>query len=721
MALTTKRLNWLKWLYPGEAGLQNEQNWHIDKRRGHMGGDHNPGISTGLNVLASGSPDLNVHVQPGRGIDAAGEEILTTSIVDLNLSSYASGGGTAYIVAEYDQQGSDPYIVPETSASQNKFWEDNVQITHQGTPAAGNQIELARVVVSNGATTIDDPGNPANPLTDEIDQRNRVSTFPFLDTPERYNGLEYDLDENGAPNWVAGWPGRWEVASPEKGNLDAQLGTAVNYRRIFLMPGTYSVANSMTLTGATIVGRNVIVQFAAVSTKITMNAGSTLFGLRFDAGQDDTSTPMIDVTGEDNSIEKCSFPATGYQRECGVRITDGVLMLKIEQCYFEGVAGGTGGADIKFDWTTTAPQGVTITQCRFEYNDSGTSTLSINGDPNSANATAKVTIENCYFVSPNSALGGCTGIIVNSGFTIRQCRFKSYNNDTMRGITIASGANVIGLRIEGCEFVDVLNGPIYLVGGGAASKNWVIDGNFVYLEGNYYSAASAMYVQNCKWGLSIVNNTVFRITGTGSFYIYVTGSASCVIAHNRVTSIPSSGSSDGIRVQSSDGAFVGGNYIEVRSVDSWSSSGITVSSSSYVRIVGNFCVVEDEVGTDFSDWNFGIYADVDYSTVADNVVWIGSDNTLEDPSGWAYYISGTAVNITGNMARQIAGAAQPTMALIIAGGAQLVIDGNHLYYGFSTNYGIDGTNRGGIYDGNIIKSAVNNMTGYTVGSNRVIA
>ena len=174
-----KRLNWLKWLYPGEAGLQSDQDWHIDKRRAHMVGEHLPGVTSGLEVIeTSPTPDLEVHVQPGRVIDGDGEEVVFSSIVDVDLSSYASGGATVKIVVEYDETGTDPYIVPETAASQDKFLQDDPKVTVITGALTAKQVLLAQVVVGNGATQITDVADPDNPGTDEIDLRDRDATTP---------------------------------------------------------------------------------------------------------------------------------------------------------------------------------------------------------------------------------------------------------------------------------------------------------------------------------------------------------------------------------------------------------------------------------------------------------------------------------------------------------------------------------------------------------------
>lgn len=367
----TKRLNWLKWLYPGEAGLQSEQGWLIDKRRAHMSGEHLSGVTSGLEVLeTSPTPDLEVHVQPGRGIDGDGEEVVFTSAVDVDLSSYASGGATVKIVAEYDETGTDPYIVPETATSQDKFLQDDPKVTAiTGTPSA-KQVLLAQVVVSNGATQITDAADPDNPGTDEIDLRGRDATTPrgFRAVQDLSGDAElstvtvgeYGCDFNDLRNAVA-------YANGLTRSKDRQVDILLFGKR----NGQYwSIASAITIPSWTHfigIGKPTIkTTVTSAVNVITLNEGASLHNVYIEIGSvgwtaqvysasDDPKIENVDIRYEQNSVDAdyaivLSDTDRAVVRECrlfpyssddtkgcrALKMTGTCKDISIVDCIFEG-------------------------------------------------------------------------------------------------------------------------------------------------------------------------------------------------------------------------------------------------------------------------------------------------------------------------------------------------------------------------------------------------
>ena len=179
------RLNWSKWLYIGGTEGDDEQSYHFVKRRRHMLGEHTSGVVWGCRVLAtSPTPDMEVHVQVGRVIDPNGEDVNVEAIEDVDLTAYAVAGALVYIVAEFDEVLTDAYVVPETGVTQYKYYEEVPPISAQTAAPGASQVELARVVVSLGATQIFDAGDngsfggtPLVPVWDEIDHTHRTYSY----------------------------------------------------------------------------------------------------------------------------------------------------------------------------------------------------------------------------------------------------------------------------------------------------------------------------------------------------------------------------------------------------------------------------------------------------------------------------------------------------------------------------------------------------------------
>ena len=173
-----KRMNWQEYLYGTYERLQEDQTTMRALAQNIRIHNHTYGIVNGASVLATTpAADLEVHAQVGWVVDPAGKEIILSEIFDVDLTAYATGGATVYIVAEFDETQATPYTIAETGEVKYAYYEETPTVTAQTAAPSGNQVELARVVVTNGAVAISDAATPLSPGNDEINLKNRVYSY----------------------------------------------------------------------------------------------------------------------------------------------------------------------------------------------------------------------------------------------------------------------------------------------------------------------------------------------------------------------------------------------------------------------------------------------------------------------------------------------------------------------------------------------------------------
>jgi len=159
MADATKRMNYFDRQFLRTADFQDEQTYHVDRRRRHNTGFHSIGVAQGLQVVASGVPN-QVNVQPGWAVDALGREIVLAA----PRNNVPTGGTNVEIWISYPDPEplTDPSTDPGVTGFTRVSEEPVVTVVPPGTVPA-NAIRLATV---SAAGVID---NSARPLAGLID------------------------------------------------------------------------------------------------------------------------------------------------------------------------------------------------------------------------------------------------------------------------------------------------------------------------------------------------------------------------------------------------------------------------------------------------------------------------------------------------------------------------------------------------------------------------
>lgn len=689
MALTTKRINWLKYLYPSGEMLENDQNLAIERRRKHMKNEHTPGVVTGLDVLASGSPDLNVHVQVGRAIDQDGAEIVTTSIVTLDLSSYASGGGTAYIVAEFSESGTDPYVVPETGASQFAYYQDAPSITHQASGATGAQIELARVVVSNGATAIDDASDPKNPATDEIDQTNREHSFISTpSTPVAGQVLAFSSGASDPSNlWDAHWINGAKVFDPNGGTLVSQLSAlGLSAGDVFILPpGTYSVGGTLTINVANvkIIGsRGAIVQFGA-SDYIDITSGgdrALLQGFAVEVTAASATNPVAAIAGSDVSLVDV-YMTGAYKRDNWIEWNAGSDRGRMVRCHIDGDLDNAAA----LGFVQIADVQVHVTDCTFIIPDFVSAHLYRSAIV-ASNVAAMAVISGCSFsIATQTAQTACC-VYVNAGRAIVDgCYFSgtaSTTNDLSYGVYLGTNCRY-GVVVSNCFFDDVIRCVTT-----TSNTDWcTVEGCTIYYDGDAPSGAAPMIFTMVSGNGSVTGNTIYFNTtsvctirgihaiGTVGDQVAVTG--------NKIYLNASSGVSTVYGIYECRTCTISGNNVEVRGYSASAIAAIWAADDS--TITGNVCYAVNAHNAGSPDAT-GILIVGDRGTCTGNTVRAISSNGI----GTGIYVTGAPSDewaIVGNVLKNV----DDDHSIYIAAGATLD------YVTITTNvFRNDGGGAGGI-------------------------
>ena len=94
-----KRMNFFNRQFLRASDFQDEQSYHIDRRRRHNRTMHSPGVAEGLDV--TGSPGANeVLVSPGMAVDENGCEIVSVNQMNVPL---INASGTCHIYISYQE------------------------------------------------------------------------------------------------------------------------------------------------------------------------------------------------------------------------------------------------------------------------------------------------------------------------------------------------------------------------------------------------------------------------------------------------------------------------------------------------------------------------------------------------------------------------------------------------------------------------------------------
>lgn len=245
--MALKKLKWLKYLFVNRTEAETEQNYWNEKRKKHLANEHSEGIVVGLEVSETDPPSLKIKIQGGRAVDTAGNDPEVESAQEIDLTSLVPGSGTqtVYIILRYNEVETEPYFVDEIGEYQNKYIQDSSVLEAKTVPPVSPEIELARIVLQAGATSINNAVDPKNPGVNEIDLRHREYTgkevikfkdlsdideneadaFNTMNNPSASNPIAtfQDIDDKMQPvkNEI-------EDARGSKSNLDARLDVMLN-------------------------------------------------------------------------------------------------------------------------------------------------------------------------------------------------------------------------------------------------------------------------------------------------------------------------------------------------------------------------------------------------------------------------------------------------------------------------------------------------------------
>src|SRR5271167_4174278 len=142
MSDATNRPNYFDRQFLRAADFEDEQSYHIDRRRRHNRLLHTPGVAEGLNV--TGTPGANfVTVSAGTAYGALGEEIVLAASQQVSISSVA--GTTALIAIAYGEQPTDPSTDPGVTGMTRIS--ENPVLSATAPPAPKHSLLLASVTL----------------------------------------------------------------------------------------------------------------------------------------------------------------------------------------------------------------------------------------------------------------------------------------------------------------------------------------------------------------------------------------------------------------------------------------------------------------------------------------------------------------------------------------------------------------------------------------------
>ena len=183
-----KRVHFFKYFLT-EDDWNARHAYHVQKNLLHMQHLHGEGIQEGkycLRVKAHTTPGLDVTITPGLAIDNLGHVISVpvneTATFEIDKFQLPC---VIYVKMVYQEMASDRVRLSD-GRIENKYFRETYRFIVSDKPASEKQIELARVLVTEGCTAIVDAADPERPGPNEIDMTNR------FDIPSR-RMLDRDL------------------------------------------------------------------------------------------------------------------------------------------------------------------------------------------------------------------------------------------------------------------------------------------------------------------------------------------------------------------------------------------------------------------------------------------------------------------------------------------------------------------------------------------------
>lgn len=217
-----KRLNPFKGLIIDVPTWADAHNYHREQQRLHAMAMHQPGIVTGLEVVAWSPPDSSVVIYPGIAIDPDGNTIIIAEPQRFYLQTEESG--TAYLIIQYREIPQERTQSLGEEKAQPLYVLEAYRMEERRQLPTEPYIELARVHLASGNTTIKDTENPSNPASNEIDTRYRT-----VSGPRPLGEIAIGLVHYPA----AGFGEGWERHQSGIANLVQAINRNTNYRAEF--------------------------------------------------------------------------------------------------------------------------------------------------------------------------------------------------------------------------------------------------------------------------------------------------------------------------------------------------------------------------------------------------------------------------------------------------------------------------------------------------------
>ncbi len=157
---------------------EEAHDYHRQQQRYHNLLNHEPGILTGLEVIASDPPDSSVYIQPGIAVNAAGQVIVLPESLSFDLGA---AQGPLYLVLSYDEsqpKAEDSATSAEDATDVKLLVRAQYGLEAVGTPPdlAAPYVELARVDRQGADSPITKAANVLQPGLNQIDLRFRRQT-----------------------------------------------------------------------------------------------------------------------------------------------------------------------------------------------------------------------------------------------------------------------------------------------------------------------------------------------------------------------------------------------------------------------------------------------------------------------------------------------------------------------------------------------------------------
>ncbi|MDY6910791.1 MAG: DUF4159 domain-containing protein [Chloroflexota bacterium] len=148
---------------------RDAHNYHQDQQRLHILTFHNTGIVGGLEVTDNNPPDLSVTINPGIGIDPAGNTVIVPQNQRYEIQTREAG--TVHLVITFREVPAGPYQPPD--GGQPTRLMDAYRIQELSKLPDEPCIEMARIDFDPSIKTITKPKTPSKPGKNEIDFRFR--------------------------------------------------------------------------------------------------------------------------------------------------------------------------------------------------------------------------------------------------------------------------------------------------------------------------------------------------------------------------------------------------------------------------------------------------------------------------------------------------------------------------------------------------------------------